>query len=1001
MKNIYGLKCLLVLLFCLGGMSSQGATITVTNTLDAGAGSLRQAITTANANPMDADNIVFAIPTSDPGYNPLTGVYTISVASMLPYVLSMSVTIDGTTQPNTNPNGPEICLRSATPLLVGLAFPLTGGVAKGLIIQGFQAGIVIVKYGAYPGGACTVSDCYLGVNYDGTLAVPNEIGVLCYGGVTNNTIINNLISGNNLAGVGLRNAHNNAVKGNKIGTDRTGLFKIPNYYGVALDSATTNTIGGPTPADRNVISGNSYAGVAINNPMSNNNVVLGNYIGTNMHGLTRIDTISNYYGIAINESPSNILGGASAAARNLISGNREAGIAMLGAGSRNTSIKGNYIGTNVLGMDSIPNANGILISGSPANIIGGAAVGERNIISGNRLAGIAMAYSGTRGNIIKGNYIGVDISGTQILSNYAGIYLKSNANSNIIGGSTAGERNVISGNLEMGLCIETSDSNSILGNYIGPDATGSGALRLSNDTLVQANGLYFNANARYNTAGGYNPGEGNVISGNRVYGHDIYGNSSYNATIGNYIGVDASGTVAMPNATGICVDGGSNHNPFINNVISGNRAYGMFIVTTGSNYNELRGNRIGTNAAGTDTIPNQCGLLLGGGTKYNVIGGSNAADRNLFSGNRFDGILVADTGTMYNNILGNYIGTDVSGTSALPNKIGIGFATRATQNTVDNNVISGNRHIGMILYEGCNSNMIYRNKIGIRADESGALANHGAGVVLSKSCRGNSIGGSGLGNVIAYNDTVGVVIMDTGSYYNKISQNRIFANNLMDIDLYPYGVNANDAGDADQGANGLMNYPLISSVFLDWFSGNTTITGGLDHASPVGVTLELFKAGGVNMFGHGGGETYLGSVVITDPAGLWSFETSALAAGDVVTATAIDANGNTSEFAANMSLTVGIAEESAAGSGLLLWPNPASDELFVQVRLEEAQAVTLRLYNVNGALVAAPQAFDLSAGEHTLRLDAVVRQQASGLYLLQLTGDEGLNLQQRLMIQKP
>ena len=616
------------------------------------------------------------------------------------------------------------------------------------------------------------------------------------------------------------------------------------------------------------------------------------------------------------------------------------------------------------------------------------------------MAGIAMAYSGTRGNSIKGNYIGVDVSGTQILSNYAGIYLKSNANSNIIGGATPGERNIISGNIEMGLCIETCDSNSILGNFIGPDATGTGALRLSNDTLVQANGLYFNANARYNTAGGYNTGEGNVISGNRVYGHDVYGNSSYNYTIGNYIGVDATGTVAMPNATGICVDGGSNHNPFINNVISGNRAYGMFIVTTGSNNNELRGNRIGTNAAGTDTIPNQCGLLLGGGTKYNVIGGSNAADRNLISGNRFDGILVADTGTMYNNILGNYIGTDISGNNALPNEIGIGFATRPTQNTVDNNVISGNRHIGIILYEGSNSNMIYRNKIGLRADESGALANHGAGVVLSKNCRGNSIGGSGLGNSIAYNDTVGVVIMDTGSYYNKISQNRIFDNNLMDIDLYPYGVNANDAGDVDLGANGLMNYPVISSVFLDWFTGNTTITGGLDHASPVGVTIELFKAGGVNMFGYGGGETYLGSVVITDPAGLWSFESSALAAGDVVTATATDVNGNTSEFAANASLTVGLPE-NAGGNDLRIWPNPANNELYVSLLADRPQNLNCRLIAANGAQVAQWTSLIPGTGEHLLHFDLAAEHLAGGLYILQLSGDEGLILQTRVSVLRP
>ncbi len=95
------------------------ATFTVTNTNDAGAGSLRQAITSANGNPMDADNIVFNIPTTDPNYSATTGVYTITLTSLLPYITSISVTVDGTSQPgNTNPNGPEICLKSTTNLLL-------------------------------------------------------------------------------------------------------------------------------------------------------------------------------------------------------------------------------------------------------------------------------------------------------------------------------------------------------------------------------------------------------------------------------------------------------------------------------------------------------------------------------------------------------------------------------------------------------------------------------------------------------------------------------------------------------------------------------------------------------------------------------------------------------------------------------------------------------------------------------------------------------------------
>ncbi len=619
----------IALIFCfiaIAFIKTNAATWTVTNTSDAGAGSLRQAITSANSNPMDADNIVFNIPTSDPNYNATTGVYTITLASLLPTVNSVSVSIDGTTQPgSSNPYGPEICINSTTNLYYALCFPFSGGVVKSLIINGFQNGIVLTTYSTYPSGSCTISNCYIGVNHDGSAAISNGNGIVLYDGVANNTISNNLISGNTTAGLLVQRSNGNIIQGNKIGCDRTGMFAISNYYGVAIDSSASNTIGGNTSAESNIISGNAYAGIGINSNISYNNSIKGNYIGININGAARTDTIPNYYGIAINDSYNNTIGGSTAGERNIISGNPGGGISIDGSNAINNIIKGNYIGTNVAGTDSIPNSNGILLSGVSKNIIGGSNTGEGNLISGNTAAGIVMVYIGTRLNTVIGNYIGTNYQGNQILSNYTGIYIKSNANNNTIGGSATGDRNIISGNIAMGVCVESADSNVVKGNYIGPDVTGLNTLRLSNDTLVQQNGLYFNAYSQYNIAGGYAAGEGNVISGNRMYGHTLYGNASYNYTIGNYIGVDATGNHAMPNATGICVDGSANHNPIINNVLSGNHSYGLFIVTTGSDYNVLKGNKIGTNAAGTDTVPNQSGLLIGGGTKYDTIGGTSAA----------------------------------------------------------------------------------------------------------------------------------------------------------------------------------------------------------------------------------------------------------------------------------------------------------------------------------------------------------------------------------------
>jgi hypothetical protein len=613
------------------------ATFTVTNTSDSGAGSLRTAITSANAA---AGNIVaFNIPTTDPGYNATTGVFTIQVLSLLPAVQNMNITIDGTTQAtsvgNTNPDGPEICIRGNGVLEYGICFPTSGNIVKGISFNGFQCGVLI--YRAVSIIACNnnvVDECYFGVNYNGTAADPNDIGVAIYDNATNNTIKNSLLSGNIYAGVGIRKANNNFVEGNIIGCDRNISYRIPNYYGVGIDSSSYTMVGGNTVGKRNYISGNDYAGVAINTNLSQINTIKGNYIGVNAVASSHTDTISNFYGIAINESLSNIIGGSTAADGNLISGNTDAGIAILGLPAVANMIRNNLIGTNVAGNDSIPNGNGILISGAGNNLIGGSGFG--NVISGNRLAGIAIAYYGATNNLIRGNKIGTDITGMFPVSNHTGVYLFSNANNNIVGGTQPGDRNIISANYEMGICMEAADSNQVIGNFIGPDVTGTETFYISGDTMTQGNGLYFNSNAAYNVA------EGNIISGNRVYGLIYYGNAPNNVCSMNYIGVDISGNVALPNTTGICVDGGANHSVINQNVLSGNLAYGIFIVTTGTYYNELWGNKIGTNADGTAAVPNQIGLILGGGTKYNIIGGNTPAHRNIISGNVFNGIEVAD-----------------------------------------------------------------------------------------------------------------------------------------------------------------------------------------------------------------------------------------------------------------------------------------------------------------------------------------------------------------------
>jgi len=858
MKKIFSL-ILISLIFNINLFSSD---IYVTNTNDSGLGSLREAIVTANGA-YGGDNIVFDIPVSDGGFNAVTGVWTITLLTPLPYIYGATTIIDGNTQTqnhgDNNLNGPEILIKCDSMLEFAFAIVSTACQIKNLIINGFRYGIVLYN------NTCTnniISGCYFSTNHTGALlGIPNENGISVASNASNNTIINNLISGCTNAGIAALDAGGCIIKANKIGTDISGTLSIPNMYGIAMENSSNNIIGGSGSADRNIISGNSFTGIGFN-----------------------------------------------------------------GLSSTNNTITANFIGTDVTGTQLIPNEHGIVLSYASNNTIGGNEVSKRNIISGNTSAGIVLNGTGTKNNVIKGNYIGTDTSGLMALSNYAGVILKSKSNCNTIGGNTANERNIISANIEMGIYVEASDSNIITGNYIGPDVTGLSAFK-TGDTLLQANGIEFNTVSKYNRLGGYTAGERNIISGNRVYGMVYYGNVSYNQVVGNYIGVDVTGNNPLANATGICVDGGSNNNPIINNVLSGNISYGIFIVTTGSNYNEFKGNIVGLNASGTDTVPNESGLLIGGGTKYNTIGGTLAADRNIFSGNRFAGIQIADIGTKFNTIKGNYIGTDINGSQSLANYYGLCLISNASENIIDSNIISGNSAFG-ILFENADSNYIYRNKIGMAANPSVPLGNGAAGMVIYAGAAHNKIGAPDMGNIIAHHDTTGILIMDNNTVCNTISGNSIYSNNYLGIDIFPPGNNTNDIGDTDTGPNHLMNSPVIMSATFNPVNNYAWISGQLDTEIPESCIVELFIAES-NFLNYGDGKTYIGNTN-PDCCGLWTYFGPGVTAGEVITATATNACGSTSEFCQNFTVVLNNSNINEEFKMLNIFPNPAQDFIYIE-----------------------------------------------------------------------
>ena len=309
------------------------------------------------------------------------------------------------------------------------------------------------------------------------------------------------------------------------------------------------------------------------------------------------------------------------------------------------------------------------------------------------------------------------------------------------------------------------------------------------------------------------------------------------------------------------------------------------------------------------------GASAGTGTSglYVPASGSESTIRGLII-NRFDGSGIYGLSSADLVIRGNYIGTDASGTVGLGNNNGI-YITGSSSDTIggttsaERNVISGNTYDGIYLSDVWDS-FIQGNYIGTQASGTGAIPNGQHGIHLDTNSSRNMIGGtaSGAGNLIASNTGGGIAIGGSDSVSNTILSNSIADNAWLGLDLGMDGVTANDADDADTGPNNLLNFPVIYSVTIS--GGNVTIIG---EARP-GATVEFFEAA-ADPTGYGEGQTFVGSAVegsasdsnetvgmVDDTANqfTFTFAVGSLDAGDPVTATATDASGNTSEFALNV-----------------------------------------------------------------------------------------------------
>ena len=569
-------------------------------------------------------------------------------------------------------------------------------------------------------------------------------GIVIMAGASNNVVggdtpgARNLISGNDdghaetdEAGVYIQNASTagNRISGNYVGVDATGAGSLGNGdSGIVMASGAHDTvIGGETPAAANVIGGNGGHGIVLQQAGTAGNRIIGNTIGTDVTGAAPL--LNHDTGIFIGFSASNnVVGGEEPGARNLING----GVLLQNTGTSGNRVLGNYIGTDVTGGRAAGNhGDGVgLLDGPSDNVVGGETPAARNIIAGNAEHGVFMEGAGTTNNAVKGNYIGVDVTGTRTLGNGAsGVLIMDGAGDNLVGGNTAGARNVISGNGLYGIQLQDpgTSRNRVQGNTIGTDANGTTA-------LPNHDGVVIMSGASDNLIGGELPAEHNLISGNTQIGVNLSRDADY------------AGTAA-----------------------TGNR---------------VEGNYIGTDVTGSLALGNgQFGVHLGFGVFDNVVGGDKPGMRNIISGNGMAGVFIKNPGTTGNRVVGNTIGTDVNGTRPVPNAMDgvvIGFA--ASGNFIggeapgEGNLIGGNGSSGVwIQNSGTTRNRVAGNTIG-----GAGLGNQEGGVVFTVGCQGNTLGPN---NTIVYNLEAGVVVSGETTLRNTITRNAIHHNSGPPIDF--------------------------------------------------------------------------------------------------------------------------------------------------------------------------------------------------------------------------
>ncbi len=618
----------------LAGHSVWAHNYVVNSAADAGGNTftLRGAVEASNADG-DVDTITFALGTS------LTVNSTITI--------TQPIVLDGG---GSQVIGFPFVNASPSTTLLDFSSGSQGSVITGLAIVTSDIGLGLGS------DNITVIACRIGTDFADSIGRGNYRGLMITGNAcqigTGNTSDLNVISGNTQGIVA--QAQDTKIMGNFIGVNRSGTAARPNTQGVLLILGERCQLGGDRSlgtgplGQGNLISGNSAIGV--NLLYSNDNVIAGNVFGLALDMSTPMGTGTAIY---MDSSQFNNIGRPLPNWGNVIV-NGTYGIQL--EGGDHNRIQNNLLGITPAGAAAGNIAN-IYLHNSSANVIGGCQASgcyERNTIGSATFYGVHL--SGSTGNTICGNVIGLGLDGTTNRANPWAVFITDSSHGNAIGGTNAESShprgNVISGG-NYGIDISSGANNVIQGNWIGTDITGTLARGSMWGVRVE------NADCSGTVVGGTDPGLRNIISSN---GYGIYLHSFGHRVQGNYLGVTGDGLGSLPNAQQQiyldnaynCEIGGSSVGA--KNLICGS-SEGLYLTGSNCHSNTVTGNWFGLLASGAlnpyDRFTNA--VSLDNGAHDNLIGLPETGQGNIIT-NAAHGIAVTGLSSMHNGLYGNLIG---------------------------------------------------------------------------------------------------------------------------------------------------------------------------------------------------------------------------------------------------------------------------------------------------------------------------------------------------------